>query len=114
MLGAGDIAGWLVSGPEPWEFIAGYLEDMKAKLQFLFAGDGNHSLATAKMIWEEHKAAKPGDEDGTLRWALVEIENLYDLGIVFGAIHRLVLETSVNEVLNVLSDLPGFAQKTIQ
>jgi hypothetical protein len=55
----------------------------------LFAmGDGNHSLATAKAIWERIKPevglAHPA------RYALVEIENVHDEGLTFEPIHRLL------------------------
>ena len=61
--------------------------------QFLFAvGDGNHSLATAKTHWnnlkdtlsEQEKAIHPA------RYALVELNNIYDDGIYFEPIHRFV------------------------
>lgn len=60
---------------------------------FIFAvGDGNHSLATAQAHWnciKEHltdaqKAVHPA------RFALCEVENLHDDGIVFEPIHRFV------------------------
>jgi hypothetical protein len=56
----------------------------------LFAvGDGNHSLATAKSIWEENKNSVPNDHPS--RYALVEIVNLHDESLKFEPIHRLVL-----------------------
>lgn len=49
----------------------------------LFAvGDGNHSLATAKACY------KP--ENPLSKYALVEVENIYDEGILFEPIHRVV------------------------
>lgn len=56
----------------------------------LFAmGDGNHSLATAKAIWEELKAAGAGS-DHPARHALVELVNLHDDSLVFEPIHRVI------------------------
>jgi hypothetical protein len=57
----------------------------------LFAvGDGNHSLATAKSIWEEHKATLgPGHPS---RWALVEVVNIHDPALDFAPIHRLLFD----------------------
>lgn len=61
--------------------------------KFLFAvGDGNHSLATAKAHWnavkegldEERKKNHPA------RFALAEFVNIYDDGIYFEPIYRLV------------------------
>jgi hypothetical protein len=55
----------------------------------LFAmGDGNHSLATAKAIWEKIKP-QVGMEHPA-RYALVEIENVHDEGLEFEPIHRVL------------------------
>ncbi len=55
----------------------------------LFAvGDGNHSLATAKSVWDKIKKEAP--ENHPARYALVEIVNIHDEGIVFEPIHRLL------------------------
>jgi hypothetical protein len=59
----------------------------------LFAmGDGNHSLATAKAIWEKVKPQTGMDHPA--RYALVEIENVHDDGLEFEPIHRLIFHTS--------------------
>jgi hypothetical protein len=49
-------------------------------------GDGNHSLATAKTIWEKLKP-QAGPEHPA-RYALVEVENIHDEGLEFEPIHR--------------------------
>ena len=55
----------------------------------LFAmGDGNHSLATAKAIWEKVKPQVGMDHPS--RYALVEIENVHDDGLEFEPIHRVL------------------------
>lgn len=55
----------------------------------LFAmGDGNHSLATAKAIWEKVKPQVGMDHPS--RYALVEIENVHDEGLAFEPIHRVL------------------------
>ncbi len=55
----------------------------------LFAmGDGNHSLATAKAIWEKLKPTVGMDHPA--RYALVEIENIHDPALEFEPIHRLI------------------------
>ncbi|NLW59491.1 MAG: DUF1015 domain-containing protein [Firmicutes bacterium] len=60
----------------------------------LFAvGDGNHSLATAKAIWEKLKqqTANPDTlHNHPARYCLVEVVNLYDEGLIFHPIHRLL------------------------
>lgn len=63
--------------------------DIQGKPVLLFAmGDGNHSLATAKAIWEKTKE-KVG-MDHPARYALVEIENVHDSALEFEPIHRVV------------------------
>lgn len=55
----------------------------------LFAmGDGNHSLATAKAIWEQLKPTVGPDHPA--RYALVEIENIHCPALAFEPIHRLL------------------------
>ena len=55
----------------------------------LFAvGDGNHSLATAKAIWEQAKATVGLQHPS--RHALVEVVNIHDPALAFEPIHRLL------------------------
>lgn len=71
----------------------------------LFAmGDGNHSFATAKAIWEKLKAETTdlaAIMDHPARYALVELVNVHDPGLEFEAIHRVIfhaeLETLVEQ-----------------
>jgi hypothetical protein len=51
-------------------------------------GDGNHSLATAKAIWEDIKAEVGMNHPA--RYALVEIENIHSPALVFEPIHRIL------------------------
>jgi len=65
--------------------------DKNAMLQAL-VGDGNHSLASAKAHWENVKKTLSLPEQLThpARFALVEVENIYDEGLKFEPIHRVV------------------------
>lgn len=59
----------------------------------LFAvGDGNHSLATAKACWEQLKPTltEAEREDHPARFALVELVNVHDSGLLFEPIHRIL------------------------
>lgn len=70
---------------------------------FLFAvGDGNHSLATAKACWEKLKSSlAPEDrENHPARFALVEVVNLHDSGLVFEPIHRLIFNVDAEKFIN--------------
>lgn len=55
-------------------------------------GDGNHSLATAKAHWENVKKSLSKEEQKShpARFALVEANNIYDEGINFEPIHRIL------------------------
>jgi hypothetical protein len=127
MLNSGSISGWFLDAPDDWAFLAGGLEELLHRSltrysagdqPFLFAvGDGNHSLASARGIWEEYKA-KNAAAGAALpvhpcRYALVEIENIYDPAIQFEPIHRVVFGLGFNEALKLLSALPGFSSKII-
>lgn len=123
MLGAGAVTGWKLDQEKQWQFVINSLEDLYAEAMtkygplsaheepFLFAvGDGNHSLATAKAVWEEYKAqhhGEPGLMQHPARYALVEIENLYDEGIQFEPIHRLVFGSSREGLFQYLQRMPG-------
>lgn len=107
MLASGHITGWAVRDGEALAHLREALAVLKEAgtqadgSSFLFAvGDGNHSLATAKAVWDEYKA-KAGlsgteAENCPVRYALVEIVNIYDSGLTFEPIHRVVLGDEVN------------------
>jgi hypothetical protein len=102
MLHSGHLTGYAVER-EPWqEQIAaalGRLADPEAFAGryglgpgtpvLLFAmGDGNHSLATAKAIWDQVRSSVGPDHPA--RYALVEVENIHDDGLVFEPILRVL------------------------
>lgn len=85
---------------------------------FQAMGDGNHSLATAKTAWENiKKTLSPEEIEGhPARYALCEIENIHDDGIVFEPIHRVIFAKEgqsgmdlVEKLLGHLNDLNGKA-----
>jgi hypothetical protein len=113
-LTAGSVAGWLLDQEEALTRIADSLEALAQK-SFLFAvGDGNHSLAAAKAVWEEYKARNPQDLGHPCRYALVEVENLYDSGLGFEPIHRLMLGAKLEEVKNLLKKLPDSSFRRVE
>jgi hypothetical protein len=65
------------------------------KAVLLFAmGDGNHSFATAKAIWEKMKGTVPSDHPA--RYALVEVVNVHDQGLEFEPIHRVLFNVKTD------------------
>jgi uncharacterized protein (DUF1015 family) len=69
-------------------FSAKYGIDKNQPVLLFAMGDGNHSLATAKAIWEKMKPQVGMDHPS--RYALVEIENVHDEGLEFEPIHRVL------------------------
>jgi hypothetical protein len=105
MAGAGSISGWRVDAPEQFGRIASALEKLAARGGMLFAaGDGNHSLATAKACWDELKVSLTVDEREThpARWALAELVNIHDEGLSFHPIHRVVFNADPVELVALL------------
>lgn len=104
MLGSGHLTGKLVNDPALETGMVAALEKLASPEGFfkkygvnedhaplLFAvGDGNHSLATAKAIWEKIKSGVGMNHPA--RYALVEIENVHDEGLAFEPIHRVLFD----------------------
>ena len=66
-------------------------------------GDGNHSFAAARGIWEESKAKHaPPDHPG--RFALVELVNIHDPALEFEPIHRLVTGVDPQALLRAMAE----------
>lgn len=112
MEGGGHISGWLVTGEQ-----AARLQDELCAYQnnaegtaFLVA-DGNHSLVTAKCWYEELKQKNPGADlaDHPARYALVELENIFDPSIDFEPIHRVIFDVDTRKLVEDLQKLsvPG-------
>jgi hypothetical protein len=114
MLESGHLTGYLVDPPgledqvihalqklaNPQDFARKYGKSPDKGVLLFAMGDGNHSLATAKAIWEKMKAQI--GKDHPARYALVEIENVHDEGLEFEPIHRVVfgLKDSIMDVLD--------------
>ncbi|MFA7565568.1 MAG: DUF1015 domain-containing protein [Alkalispirochaeta sp.] len=93
MNGGGSVEGYAVpeGSAEANALIAG-LESLTTieSYGYLFAtGDGNHSLAAAKTVWTARKR-EGAPPDDPYRYCLVELVNVYDRGLPFHPIHRLV------------------------
>ncbi len=101
MLASGHLSGYAVSEKletqviealrslaKPEAFAARYGVGKNQPVLLFAMGDGNHSLATAKAVWEQRKAQIGMDHPA--RYALVEIENVHDDGLEFAPIHRVL------------------------
>jgi hypothetical protein len=118
MLGSGHLTGHFISDPALEQQIVAALERLASPSVFsskygvsedegvlLFAvGDGNHSLATAKSIWEKIKS-KVG-MNHPARYALVELENVHDEGLAFEPIHRVIFNAH-SDLVTALTSFYG-------
>ncbi len=76
--------------------------DVKDKGVLMFAaGDGNHSLATAKSCWEEIKKTLSDEEkeNHPARFALVEVMNIHDDALEFEPIQRVIFDVDGEKLL---------------
>lgn len=110
MLGGGHVTGYLVSSESDKaaisEALGRILDSLDPENPLLFAmGDGNHSLASAKSCWEDvKKNLSPAErEHHKARYALVEIENIFDPGLEFEPIHRAFFSIGKDGFLSILS-----------
>ena len=116
MMGGGHITGYKVSD-ELKEQILNELDKLEDKKQFeekygvsdkevlLFAaGDGNHSLATAKSCWEEIKKnlSDAERENHPARFALVELNNIHDEALEFEPIQRVLFDVEPEKLMKSL------------
>ncbi len=97
-----DVLAALAELASPEETARKYGDASLAPLLFA-VGDGNHSLATAKAIYEEMKAR---DEEAAkaspARYALVEVVNLHDKALDFAPIYRVLFHCDPADVLSKL------------
>lgn len=101
MLDSGHLTGYAVSAEleadvvaalrglaDPQTFAAKYGISSGQPVLLFAMGDGNHSLATAKAVWEQMKPVVGLNHPA--RYALIELENVHDEGLEFEPIHRVL------------------------
>lgn len=111
MMYGGHIQGYLVNDKSYINNI--YLALDKLLLSnpgFLFAvGDGNHSLATAKVHWQDLKDQYGYNEntDHPARFALVELINLHSDALIFEPIHRIIFNIDCRSFTSLVEKIVG-------
>ena len=107
MEGGGSIKGWRVSGDESSALSARLASLFLGSSVHIIIGDGNHSLAAAKDYWSTVKTTLDENAwDGhPARYALVELNNVYDPAIRFEAIHRFVSGIQPESLIDALQKL---------
>ena len=106
MEGGGRIDGWLLDG-ESLQMVSAGVARLRQSSELLFAvGDGNHSLAAAKEIYERDKKRTPQEQwaDLPTRWVLAEIVSMNDPGVEFLPIHRIVFGVDGEKMLDALRE----------
>lgn len=113
----GQVSGWILNEEEkkavmealeklsdPNRFASYYKAEGKPPLIYAI-GDGNHSLATAKVCWEEIKKTVPKEKwlKHPARYVLVELTNLHDESLELEAIHRVVFDVWPEQLLEELT-----------
>lgn len=120
MMDSGHIRGYLVDDIESVSSVYGALERLADKNAFkskygvgddkeilLFAvGDGNHSLATAKVCWENIKETLTECEqfEHPSRYALVEVQNIHDDYLNFEPIFRVAFNIDETDIIKSLEN----------
>lgn len=125
MMGGGYIRGYKITEPAIWRQTAEALVKLADPQRFcrkyqvapetpvlLYAvGDGNHSLAAAKCHYEEQKAIY--GTDIACRYALVEVVNVHDQGIIFEPIHRVLFGVEEDFLPGLKAFYPNAADFTV-
>jgi len=125
MMDGGHIKGYKVSDESDISAFANALSQLAQKDTFckkynigcdndilLFAvGDGNHSLASAKGHWKNVKANLSAleQQNHPARFALVELVNVHDDGLVFEPIHRVLFNVDADNLLREFAAFYGNA-----
>lgn len=116
MLGGGRIRGWAVTAPQDIAAIQNALNQLgdsdtfyekynidagaSVKPFIMAVGDGNHSLASAKALWEEIKPTLTEAErkEHPARFCLVELENVQSEAIEIESIHRVLFDADPEDL----------------
>ncbi len=114
MLGGGRLRGWAIENTADYEAIEKSLDALLDKAAFcnrygvgencppfcMAVGDGNHSLASAKALWEEIKPTLSAEEQKThpARFCLVELENIQSPAIEVESIHRVIFNAPYEDI----------------
>ena len=107
MLGGGRLRGWHIDdGTLIAEIAQALARLVRGEPPLIYAlGDGNHSFATARAVWERLKA-EAEDEcqimNHPMRYALAELVNVHDEGLEFAPIHRVVFGVDATDLLRAM------------
>jgi len=103
MQGAGEIKGFFLDEKSA-DAASDFIEKKRACGLCLCVGDGNHSLASAKALYEEIKAqiGESAAAEHPARFALCEIVNIHSEALDFEPIHRLIADCDTEDLLSYI------------
>ena len=103
----GHLSGYFIKDTEP--IIASFMKLLDRSSLLFVVGDGNHSLATAKVHWNNIKMnlSIAEQQKHPARYSLVEAVNIYDEGLDFEPIHRFVNHADKDFLRGLISNLTG-------
>ncbi len=93
MQGGGHLSGWLVDEKYHESIIAAIEKLGEGHDMTLAVGDGNHSLATAKVCHEQNPTALN-------RYALAELVNIHSPALEFEPIYRVAMNADLDDMLS--------------
>ena len=108
-MNGGNIKAYLINDDKTIKEIEEKFDNLIDDNLLALVGDGNHSLASAKMHYENIKAklSKEKAENNMARYAMVEVENIYDDAMQFDAIHRVVYNAGDDFVEGLKETIKG-------
>ena len=108
-MNGGNIKAYLINDDKTIKEIEEKFDNLIDDNLLALVGDGNHSLASAKMHYENLKAklSKEKAENNMARYAMVEVENIYDDAMQFDAIHRVVYNAGDDFVEGLKETIKG-------
>ena len=107
MMNGGRITGYFINNKETEHEIMQALAALPLKDGMRFCvGDGNHSLATAKAVWEQAKERLTPEQraESPLRYVLCELINIYDEGLTIKPIHRTISGLNTSKCVQYIVD----------
>jgi len=107
MMDGGLVEGWFISSEKALDTMVAAFGKLAKRDGMLFCvGDGNHSLATAKTVWDQAKAEMSAEEraESPLRYALCEVINLRDRAVEFMPIHRVLFNVNPSTCAHYITE----------
>lgn len=107
MMGGGRLRGYFIENEELLSGTISAMAALPARDGMRFCvGDGNHSLAAAKTVWDlaKENMAEEERQNHPLRYAMCEFVNIHDEGIQFMPIHRVLFKVTPSACVHYIAD----------